>query len=70
MENQEDQPLWTPSPARVAGAIITRFMREAGAHHGIAFPDYAALHRWSIEHMEDFWREVWSFCGVIDSSRD
>ncbi|MBK9606758.1 MAG: acetoacetate--CoA ligase [Betaproteobacteria bacterium] len=65
MENHEDQLLWAPSPERIAGATVTRFMREAGAHHGIAFADYAALHRWSIEHMEDFWRELWTFCGVI-----
>ena len=65
MENHEDQLLWAPSPERIAGATVTRFMREAGAHHGIVFADYAALHWWSIEHMEDFWRELWAFCGVI-----
>ena len=65
MGNQEQKPLWTPSPERIAGATITRFMREAGAHHGIQFADYAALHRWSVDHMEPFWREIWSFCGVI-----
>jgi acetoacetyl-CoA synthetase len=65
MGNQQEEPLWTPSPERIAGAAITRFMREAGAHHGLRFADYAALHRWSIDHMADFWREIWSFCGVI-----
>jgi acetoacetyl-CoA synthetase len=68
MRDQEPKPLWTPSPARSAGATVTRFMREAGAHHGIEFADYAALHRWSIDHMEDFWRAIWSFCGVIGDS--
>ena len=65
MGNQEQNPLWAPSPERIAGATITRFMREAGAHHGVQFGDYAALHRWSVDHMEAFWREIWSFCGVI-----
>jgi acetoacetyl-CoA synthetase len=59
------KPLWTPSPGRIAGAGMSRFIREAGARHGTEFADYAALHRWSIDHMEDFWRELWSFCGVI-----
>jgi len=65
MGNQELKLLWTPSPERIAGATITRFMREVGAHHGIRIADYAVLHHWSVEHMEPFWREIWSFCGVI-----
>ncbi len=54
----DDRPLWSPAPERVAAANLTAFM--AGR-----FQDYAALHRWSVEQPEAFWREVWSFCGVI-----
>ena len=57
--------LWAPSAERIAGANITRFMRETGARHGIELADFAALHRWSIDHMVPFWRELWSFCDVI-----
>ncbi len=65
MDNEEQRLLWTPSAERIAAANITRFMREAGAHHGVAFADYPALHRWSIERMVAFWQEVWSFCNVL-----
>ena len=41
------------------------FMRAAGAHHQRSFADYDALYQWSIAEPEAFWREVWSFCGVI-----
>jgi hypothetical protein len=31
--------------------------------------DYDALHRWSVEHPERFWRAVWRFSGVIADAR-
>ena len=56
-------PLWTPSPADVARANLTRFMaanaREAQAS------DYGALYAWSIRQPEEFWSAVWKFCGVV-----
>jgi acetoacetyl-CoA synthetase len=51
--------LWTPSPDRVAASNLAGFMNRHG------FDDYAALHRWSIEHMDDFWRAVWDDGAVI-----
>ena len=36
-------PIWRPSPERAAASRMRRFMDEAGA------PDYASLHRWSVE---------------------
>ena len=56
-----DRPLWTPDPARAARTGMARFMRLAGQ------PDYAALHRWSIEHAEDFWELMWKFGEVRGS---
>ena len=52
-------PIWTPSPERVAQTQLARFMKEAGKS------DYAALHRWSVEHAPEFWSHLWDFCGVI-----
>ena len=28
------------------------------------FEDYESLWRWSVEHLEDFWAEVWDFFDV------
>ncbi|MGH8631426.1 MAG: AMP-binding protein, partial [Burkholderiales bacterium] len=54
-------PLWTPAPERVAQTRLARFMQRAGKR------DYAGLHRWSVEHGEEFWNLCWDFCGVIGS---
>ena len=31
--------------------------------------DYASLYRWSIEHPDAFWPEIWRFCGVVAEHR-
>ncbi|HYI85751.1 MAG TPA: acetoacetate--CoA ligase, partial [Burkholderiales bacterium] len=51
-------PLWTPSPERAAKTELARFMKLAGKS------SYAELHRWSIEHSDDFWQLVWRFGQV------
>ena len=51
-------PLWTPDPARAAKSGMARFMRLAGKR------DYEELHRWSVEHAEEFWDLMWKFGEV------
>ena len=58
------KPVWIPSPERVAGANLTHFMRAAGVRWNRTFSDYASLHRWSIEHREEFWVSLWEFSKV------
>ncbi len=64
-----DQPLWRPSPERVAEANISRFMAEVARRWNVRADDYAALHRWSVAEPEAFWQTVWDFCGVIAETR-
>src|SRR5262245_54188843 len=51
-------PLWTPSPERAAHTELARFLKYAGK------AGYEELHRWSIEHAEEFWELVWKFGQV------
>ncbi|MEO6566306.1 MAG: acetoacetate--CoA ligase [Casimicrobiaceae bacterium] len=59
------EPLWTPSPERIAAANITRFAAGIAQQHGVDVGTYARLWRWSVDHKWDFWRAVWEFGGVI-----
>src|SRR5258707_7100283 len=52
-------PLWAPSHARAVATQLRMFARSIG------HDDYAALHRWSIDHPAEFWSAVWQFCGVV-----
>ncbi len=57
-------PLWQPSAERIAGANLTAFMGAVAARWQRRCDDYASLHRWSVEHPEEFWVSVWEFCNV------
>ena len=51
-------PIWTPSPERVATAQVQNLIERVGA------ADFQALHRWSVNRPDEFWRAVWDFVGI------
>jgi acetoacetyl-CoA synthetase len=63
------EPLWTPSPERVAQANVTRFAAMVAERHGVAVDDYAALHAWSVAHPALFWDAFWDFAGVVAQTK-
>ena len=65
---EPERPLWTPSADQREHAEMARFMRWAGERRGRSFADYQELWRWSVDQLEDFWADVWEFCGVRASS--
>ena len=56
--------LWAPTDAQVARAALTRFAKRVEGKFGVTLPSYDALHAWSVEQLEDFWGEVWSFSEI------
>ena len=48
---------------------MTRFTRQAAQSSGRDFPNYDALHEWSISDPGAFWAEVWRFTGIRASRR-
>ncbi len=63
------QPIWSPSPERIARSNLRQFMREVARRWGVDCRDQASLHRWSIDAPERFWTSVWEFCDVIAATR-
>ncbi len=43
---------------------MTAFMRWAGERHGREFAGYGELWEWSVSELEQFWADIWEFCGV------
>jgi acetoacetyl-CoA synthetase len=68
-----NQPLWQPSPERIARTRLTAFLGQIASDWGVRFErghaggdgGYAALHAWSVEHMDQFWESVWRFGRVV-----
>jgi len=59
------EPLWRPSPERIASANLTAFRAAVEQRWGARCADFDALWAWSVAEPETFWRTLWSFCGVI-----
>jgi acetoacetyl-CoA synthetase len=49
------QPSWTPEPADVAAAAITRFAAAAGKRSGRDLSGYGDLLGWSVRDLDSFW---------------
>lgn len=63
------EPLWKPSAERIAAAEITRFTAFAKKAWGLESEDYQSLHRWSVEHPEQFWDAMWGFAEIIADTK-
>jgi len=60
--------LWEPPADWVANSNISAFSRWLAETRGLEFDDYAGLHRWSVEHLEDFWEAIWEYFDVRSSA--
>ncbi len=56
--------LWSPSAEKATASNMHRLMRVLNARHGLELEDFRALHQYSITELEDFWSELWNFCGI------
>jgi acetoacetyl-CoA synthetase len=65
----QQQPLWRPSARERERTEMFRFMRWAGERHGRELESYDELWRWSVDELEEFWADIWEFCGVRASKR-
>lgn len=50
---------WFPSSESIASSLLTEFAKN------IPYSNYHDLHKWSINHIPEFWDMVWDFCSVV-----
>jgi len=65
---KEGDLLWTPSPEWIARSNLTAYMHWLKERRGLAFASYKELHRWSVEHLEDFWASQWEYFRIEAST--
>jgi acetoacetyl-CoA synthetase len=63
-DSHDRAPLWRPSSATVDHARMGVFMEWAGERHARKFADYKELWEWSVSEIEQFWADIWEYCGV------
>ena len=52
-------PLWSPTERQLHESHLYRFRERLRAGHDIPGDSFAALHRWSVSRLEDFWDAAW-----------
>ena len=62
--SEADAPLFSPSRDRVKQTNLSAFSAALETAWGVSFPDYAALHDFSIGEMEKFWRSLWLWDAI------
>ena len=63
------KPLWSPSEQAIEQAQLTQFARQVVRKRHLDLNSYADFYQWSIGRPEDFWSDVWEFCGLIASRK-
>jgi acetoacetyl-CoA synthetase len=58
------EPLWTPSPDRVAATRMDAFRRSVADEHPEVV-DSVALHDWSVRNPGEFWQRMWTAADVV-----
>lgn len=58
---------WTPTGEQAERTALHQFARSLGREHAARDlgGEYAALHRWSVERLEEFWRAVWDHFEIV-----
>ncbi|HUV22013.1 MAG TPA: acetoacetate--CoA ligase [Gammaproteobacteria bacterium] len=64
------EPLWTPGQARIDAANMTQFITQVNHNHLQSITGYDELYHWSLDGKEQFWSELWDFCGIIGDKGD
>ena len=57
--------LWRPDPQKKTK--MTELTDIINHNHGQKVNSYEQLHDWSVNHIPDFWEEVWNYCGIVHS---
>src|SRR3954471_535687 len=60
--------LWSPTPESIAASGLGRFAAWVSDRRGLDFgspPDYDAIWRWSVDHLDQFWADVATFTDVL-----
>ena len=60
--------MWRPSD--VQNHQMTKLREKINAKFNVDLEDYPQFHKWSCENYDQFWRQVWKFCDIVNISTD
>ena len=57
----QNKLLWSPTTERIENSEIEKFRHFVEARTGRSFSSYDELWTWSVDELEDFWKETWDY---------
>jgi acetoacetyl-CoA synthetase len=63
------EPIWAPSEQAIEQAQLTQFARHVVRKYRLELNTYPEFYRWTVDNLEEFWSEVWDWCGVVASKK-
>ena len=66
--SEHPQPLWTPSPERVAASRMNDYMRWLEREKMVRTGSYEALWQWSVDELPAFWESIWQYFDIPSSA--
>ncbi len=67
--NRTPPILWQPSHEQIEAAHLTEFARRVVRKYRLDLNSYPEFYDWTVENSEQFWSEVWDYCGVIAAKK-
>jgi acetoacetyl-CoA synthetase len=57
--------IWEPAADARQTSRLGEYMAWLERTRGLTFADYAALWRWSVDELEDFWLSIWQYFEIL-----
>ena len=61
------KPLWEPSEEQIKQSNMYAFMSGVNQKYDKDFKQYADLYQWSVDHIDQFWSQMWEYADIIAS---
>ena len=68
MPSTQQEPLWTPSPQRIAASRMQDYLHWLARERNLTFTNYEACWEWSVNNVEDFWESLWQYFELKSSA--
>jgi len=62
-----NKKMWHPSKSLIENSNIFEFQKKINNKYNLSISNYLELHKWSVDNIDSFWKEVWSYSKVIYS---
>ena len=60
--------LWQPQDILARQSQMFDFMQRINKTFGCDFEGYYDLHKWTVDHISEFWGEFWAYADIIHSA--